>query len=65
MDTSEMNTKDLIEAIATYWMDQDPVEGESVPLYGQLLKKATEQGHFIKLENKASDENMPKDDFGR
>ena len=61
-----MTTKDLLEAIATYWMDQDPVEGESVPTYGQLLKKAVEEGHYIKLENKAeADKNMPKDDFGR
>ena len=64
---SEINTKDLLEAIAAFWIQQDPLEGESVPHYGQALKKATEDGHYLRLGNEAeaADNNIPKDDFGR
>ena len=59
----EINNKDLLFAIAQHWTQND---SESVQSHGTLLQKAIEEGHYLKLENKAERDNIiPVDDFDR
>lgn len=63
-DKKQNTTQDLCEAISAYWTKQE--DPDIVQTYGLLLKKATDEGHYLTLQKASEDQSsIPKDDFGR
>jgi len=63
-DKKQNTTQDICEAISAYWSSQE--DQEIVQTYGLLLKKATDEGHYLTLQTASEDQSsIPKDDFGR
>ena len=63
-DKKQNTTQDICEAISAYWSSQE--DPEIVQTYGLLLKKATDEGHYLTLQKASEDQSsIPKDDFGR